>query len=411
MPDATGLEPLYLAGDRHAIQLDQGIVGSQWRQTIEGAPSLTLSVKSDVDKIGRVTRATAATVRGELYTLAGLAKTDVEFFDLELESATSVALKRQKNRRSAAKGKQSRRQFVAALARDAQRGIDVTGEPYKVRSRKELTTGDDNWWDAAQSIAAEVGRRVFVRRNRLWFASDDWLLDRDPFSTVRSADATVDRLTWRVDESFDVAELTIEARSFDLYAGDVLRVRGEGIADGKWIVADIEGALDTPTVTVRCIQPSPTLPEPTETSFEEGEAGGDAGLALGLAGADLPSGTTDRVRTFLQSLSKARGKPYIWGGVSLTRGADCSGLIVAALRDIGVNAPRFTSHTIHSYGRRISVAQGIRTPGAVLHKAGHVAVSIGGGRTFEASSRSRPIGNLNAEGRGFTSAVLLRWLF
>lgn len=407
------LDGLYLAGDKSAFDIADVVTGSEWTQTIDGAPTLRLDVAADIGKVKQLTRALSATVRGELYTLVRVEKRSRRSFKLELESAASVALKNlggeDGDTRTATAGRQSRRQFIDALAAQVP-GLNTRGEPYTVRSDVELSTEDDTHWDAAQRIAQDIGRRVFVRRNHLWFASDDWLLARPPFANVREQANGVDAITWTIDVGQDVAELDVTARSFELYAGDTVRVQGEGPADGGWIVSEVRGSLHRPTVNVRLIQPEPTLPEPQAEAVDEGGVGGDIDLTLEGAG-PLPGGTSDRVRAFIAAARRAEGRPYVWGGESLTSGADCSGLMVAALRAIGVDAPRFTSHTMHQYGRRVSVATGIRTPGAALHKQGHTAISLGNGRTFEASSRARPIGSLNANGRGFTSAVLFRWLF
>lgn len=82
------------------------------------------------------------------------------------------------------------------------------------------------------------------------------------------------------------------------------------------------------------------------------------------------------------------GNPYVWGGTSLTNGADCSGFTQSVFRDNGISIPR-TSRTQASGGRRISMDQ-IR-PGDLIFYAkngsiNHVAMYIGNGRVISASS-------------------------
>ncbi|MGH3986689.1 MAG: hypothetical protein ACRDTZ_05150 [Pseudonocardiaceae bacterium] len=55
----------------------------------------------------------------------------------------------------------------------------------------------------------------------------------------------------------------------------------------------------------------------------------------------------------------------------------------------------------------ITVERAITTRGALLWHSGHIAVSLGNGRTIEASSSDKPIGQLNARGR-FARGGLMR---
>ena len=83
------------------------------------------------------------------------------------------------------------------------------------------------------------------------------------------------------------------------------------------------------------------------------------------------------------------GNRYVWGGTSLTKGADCSGYVQSVFRKYGVYLPR-TSAAQSTVGRKIS--PGDAQPGDLFFYArrgriGHVGIYIGGGQIVNAHSR------------------------
>lgn len=82
------------------------------------------------------------------------------------------------------------------------------------------------------------------------------------------------------------------------------------------------------------------------------------------------------------------GNPYVWGGTSLTRGADCSGFVLSVFRNFGVSLPR-TSAVQAGVGTKISIAEALPGDLVFYAKSGrinHVALYIGNGQVIHASS-------------------------
>lgn len=77
------------------------------------------------------------------------------------------------------------------------------------------------------------------------------------------------------------------------------------------------------------------------------------------------------------------GNPYVWGGESLTNGADCSGFIKSVYAHFGYSLPR-TSGALRSAGRGVSYAEA--QPGDIICYEGHVAIYMGGGQIVHASN-------------------------
>lgn len=87
------------------------------------------------------------------------------------------------------------------------------------------------------------------------------------------------------------------------------------------------------------------------------------------------------------------GNPYVWGGTSLTRGADCSGFVLSIYAQYGIYLPH-SSRAQANYGTRISASEA--RPGDLFFygsggSISHVAIYIGGGRIVHASTESTGI--------------------
>ncbi|MCI8513911.1 MAG: SH3 domain-containing protein [Lachnospiraceae bacterium] len=104
---------------------------------------------------------------------------------------------------------------------------------------------------------------------------------------------------------------------------------------------------------------------------------------------------TGTVREALVAYAKQfLGNPYVWGGVSLTDGADCSGYVLAVYRDIaGISLPHYSGSQANC-GVRISADQ-LQPGDLVFYASGgtinHVAMYIGGGQVIHASSPTHGI--------------------
>ena len=98
------------------------------------------------------------------------------------------------------------------------------------------------------------------------------------------------------------------------------------------------------------------------------------------------------------------GNPYVWGGTSLTNGADCSGFVQSVFAHFGISLPR-TTRDLVSVGTPVSYDQAI--PGDIILYDGHVGIYMGNGQIVNAINSSQGIGILPAT---YTSIVTVRRL-
>lgn len=94
------------------------------------------------------------------------------------------------------------------------------------------------------------------------------------------------------------------------------------------------------------------------------------------------------------------GCPYVYGGTSLTNGADCSGFVQSVYKNFGVSLPRSSSQQ-RSAGTAVDYANA--QPGDIICYSGHVGIYIGNGQIVHASSPSTGIKVGNATYRSILS--------
>lgn len=82
------------------------------------------------------------------------------------------------------------------------------------------------------------------------------------------------------------------------------------------------------------------------------------------------------------------GNPYVWGGVSLENGADCSGFVLSVFKKYGISLPHYSGSQANC-GTKISLSEA--KPGDLVfygkgQTINHVAIYIGNGQVIHASS-------------------------
>lgn len=85
------------------------------------------------------------------------------------------------------------------------------------------------------------------------------------------------------------------------------------------------------------------------------------------------------------------GNPYVWGGTSLTNGADCSGFVMSVFANFGYELPRVAAAQ-YSASQKRDLSQ-MEVGDLVFYGSGisHVALYIGDGKVVHALNSNKGI--------------------
>ena len=119
-----------------------------------------------------------------------------------------------------------------------------------------------------------------------------------------------------------------------------------------------------------------------EAQVESSSAGESTQTVVG-SGSGSSSGNA--VASFA---SQFVGNPYVYGGTSLTNGADCSGFVMSVYANFGVSLPH-SSSAMRGVGYEVSLADA--QPGDIICYSGHVAIYCGNNTIVHASTAATGI--------------------
>lgn len=95
------------------------------------------------------------------------------------------------------------------------------------------------------------------------------------------------------------------------------------------------------------------------------------------------------------------GNPYVYGGTSLTNGADCSGFVMSVYNNFGVSLPH-SSAADRNVGATVNGLENAQ-PGDIICYSGHVGIYVGNGQIVHASTSRTGIIVSNASYRSILS--------
>lgn len=179
------------------------------------------------------------------------------------------------------------------------------------------------------------------------------------------------------------------ASAIAVASADALNVREEPNTDAEVVTQvaqgeslDIAEILDNGWVKVYLDD------EELYVSADYVEVKADLDTAITMTELMYGQGVSDVRVEICQYAKQFLGNPYVWGGTSLTKGADCSGFVQSIFKKYGVSLPR-TSQTQANVGTRIQYSE-IQPGDLIFYAKGgtinHVAIYIGGGQVIHASS-------------------------
>ena len=256
-----------------------------------------------------------------------------------------------------------------------------------------------------RAIAAEDGRLVGkLPRN----AACEVLDTDDTWAHIKSGSVegyvSLEYLLTGVPAKFKAEELAVTVAKV---ATDGLNVRAEANTESEVITLVAQGEeLEVAAVEGDWVK---VLLDDDEVfvSAEYVEVSAQLATAVTMQELLYGQGISDVRVDICQYAKEFIGNPYVWGGTSLTKGADCSGFVMKVFQKYGVKLPR-TSRTQANCGTTIKVSEA--KPGDLIFYAkgktiNHVAIYIGNGQVVHASSPKTGIKISNVSYRSPYKAV------
>ncbi len=122
-----------------------------------------------------------------------------------------------------------------------------------------------------------------------------------------------------------------------------------------------------------------------------GKTGGGGGGSYAATGSGAGADVANYALQFV-------GNPYVYGGTSLTNGADCSGFVMSVYRNFGVSLPH-SSGGDRAVGSAVPGGLSGAQAGDIVCYSGHVGIYIGNGQIVHASTARTGIKVSNANYR------------
>lgn len=186
--------------------------------------------------------------------------------------------------------------------------------------------------------------------------------------------------------------------------GETYEVNGEPV-DGWYPVkvGEIDGWVSGNYVTEETSYSYGETKEEEEARLAEEarRAEGVQTAETGAAGSAVPGGSITG-QAVVDYACQFIGNPYVWGGTSLTDGADCSGFVQSVYAHFGVSLPRTTYEMVNS-GYAVSYEEAL--PGDLILYDGHVGLYMGDGTIVNAMNEADGIGICSAT---YTNIIAVR---
>lgn len=259
----------------------------------------------------------------------------------------------------------------------------------------------ENYWQALLRLAEEVGWRCFVVGKTVYFIAETILMKsrrRMKIGDVRTTEG-IDDVDWDINANKVANAATVYGRikSWKAPPGTVVELdETHGPAEGRWLVASIDGFLNKTDITVELKRPSKPKPEPAAETSSKTIPGNESQGGGGTAGAEK---AVDWAKKVL-GVTAGSSKHQMWMTTMGRTGGElneawCSDWIAYLMQEVmGFNLSNVSAIFPDSIcwaswdkANQVSI-DNIKPGDIVMYSGAHVGLYIGGGRCISGNYSS-----------------------
>lgn len=277
-------------------------------------------------------------------------------------------------------------------------------------------------WTTIVRLGQELGKRVFVSGKRLVFGDSAFAMQWTAPGPIR---LSWDDLDWSekfltmptssrasVSSVANVAEckglVPLNRAKYFRPGVPVILTSVPFLVGSEWITMmcfDVSFTIGTDVAgaAITLVMPVDPPPQPPSGGTADGTNAGSTSNGASVSG----GGADGQVASFVALALQQAGKRYVYGAYASPSNPnptafDCSELVQWCCERVGIKGcPRTSTQQrqwCQSGGTAISVQSAINTKGALLFANGHVAISLGNGKTIEAMDAALGVRQGNATG-------------
>ncbi|MCU6762810.1 Probable endopeptidase cgR_2070 precursor [uncultured Roseburia sp.] len=235
--------------------------------------------------------------------------------------------------------------------------------------------------------------------NKVSYFNDIYEYDRNLLTEYQSTKAEVESLVKQVKEDESQLEenkeslkeqqnslnKTISSKKTQLSDFD------SQLSQAKQLAAEYKATIDEQNAVLSQQSNSGTKTSAGASNISSGNKGSssssskkDNGSSSSSSSSSSSTSGSKSGQAVVNYASQFVGNPYVWGGTSLTNGADCSGFVMSVYKHFGVSLPH-SSSALRGVGRGVSVTD--MQPGDIICYSGHVAIYAGNNTVVHASNK------------------------